>query len=179
MDMSSSQYNSASESGWTHYFDQPSLSEKHFQRSGIVEYKGMEEEEEEEDLSMVSDASSGPPHYHEEDDQIQSYGLNWYPSSSLYTKESVKKQKVKEYGRIQQPSPLEFDDTASSPVLNCHKANQASFSGNGAVEDALDFSPCFSATRTKRKPKFQKHFSFFGGKQASEGPGGFDEDERK
>ncbi|KAK7351579.1 hypothetical protein VNO77_11137 [Canavalia gladiata] len=176
MDISNSQFNAASESGWTHYLDQSSFSEDYFQRRGGME----EEEEEEEDLSMVSDASSGPPHYHEEDDQP--YCVNWYPSTSQCTKESKKKKKVKECSKTQQSSPL--DDTASSPVLNIPKAShnanvmsykKVSFSGNGAVENALDISQCFSATRIKRKPKFQKHFSFFEhplrGKQASEEPG--------
>ncbi|XP_019414488.1 PREDICTED: uncharacterized protein LOC109326241 isoform X1 [Lupinus angustifolius] len=168
MDISSSQYNSGSESGWTHYLDQSYISESHFQRGGIVDYVGkgtmMEEEE---DLSMVSDASSGPPHY----------CVDWYPSTSQYTKETEKKKRVKEYGTIQQPSLL--DDTASSPALNCHK----NFSGNGAVENALDYSQSLSASRTKslqRKPKIKKHFSFFkrslDGKQASEEP---DEEEKK
>lgn len=130
MDISASQYNSASESGWTHYLDQSSLSENYFQRRGgnIVDYEGnggaRMEEECEEDLSMVSDASSGPPHY----DDASWYCENWYPShstSSQYTKESQKKKMVKEYGRSQQPSPL--DDTASSPIFNSpkesHKVN--------------------------------------------------------
>ncbi|KAH1109786.1 hypothetical protein AAZX31_04G045600 [Glycine max] len=181
MDISSSQYNSAGESGWTHYLDHSSLSESYFQmRGGIEDHggKGARVEEEEEDLSMISDASSGPQHYHEDDGQH--YCVNWYPSTSHYTKESEKKKnnnkKAKEYGNNQHPSPL--DDTASSPVLNCPK-KKASFSGNGAVENALDFPPCFSGTKIKKKSKFQKHFSFFerslGGKQASEEPGGFDE----
>ncbi|KAJ1430381.1 hypothetical protein SESBI_07880 [Sesbania bispinosa] len=174
MDMSSSQYNSVDESGWTNYLDQSSLSEKHFQRrGGIVDYK-----EEEEDLSMVSDASSGPPHYYEEDDHDQQhYCVNWYPSTSQYTKESGKMKKVKEYGRNQQHSSL--DDTASSPAPN----KKVSFSGNRAVENTLEFSLCFSETRKKGKSKFQKHFSFFelslGGKHASKEPGGLDEDQRK
>lgn len=178
MDISSSQYNSsASESGWTHYLVQSSLSESHFQigGNGIGDYEGSGarmEEEEEEDLSMVSDASSGPPHYHDEDDQ-QHYCVDWYPSTSQYTKENEKKKKkrVKEYGRNRHPSPL--DDTASSPVLNCPK-KKTSFSGNGAVENVASL---------QRKPKFQKHFSFFkrsrDGEQASEEPGGFDDEERK
>ncbi|TKY74964.1 hypothetical protein E2542_SST03729 [Spatholobus suberectus] len=184
MDISSSQYNSAGESGWTHYLDQSSLSESYFQRrGGIVDYEGKGatmEEEEEEDLSMISDASSGPPHYHEDDDQHCC--VNWYPSTSHYTKESEKKKnkKVKENGNNQHASPL--DDTASSPVLNCPK-KKISFSGNGAVENALEFSQCFSGTRIKSKSKFQKHFSFFersrGGKHTSEEPGGFDEERRK
>ncbi|KAJ1377869.1 hypothetical protein SESBI_48450 [Sesbania bispinosa] len=129
MDISASQYSSASESGWTHYLDQSSLSEGYFQRRGgnIVDYegKGARMEESEEDLSMVSDASSGPPHYDNE-----CYYENWYPSHSSTTKESQKKKKVKEYGRSQQPSPL--DDTASSPVFNWPKEShkkQDSFSG--------------------------------------------------
>ncbi|XP_061367451.1 protein SOB FIVE-LIKE 5-like [Gastrolobium bilobum] len=172
MDISASQYSNASESGWTHYLDQSSLSENYFQRKGgIVDYEGKEArmEEPEEDLSMVSDASSGPPHYDNE-----YYCENWYPclpSTPQYTKESQKKEKVKEYGRCKQASPL--DDTASSPLFSCPK--EKSFSGNGAVENALDFSQCVSATRIKRKTKFQKHFSFFerslGGKLASEEPG--------
>ncbi|KHN04431.1 Calcium-transporting ATPase 3, endoplasmic reticulum-type [Glycine soja] len=157
MDISSSQYNSAGESGWTHYLDHSSLSESYFQiRGGIEDHggKGARVEEEEEDLSMISDASSGPQHYHEDDGQH--YCVNWYPSTSHYTKESEKKKnnnkKAKEYGNNQHPSPL--DDTASSPVLNCPKASQkaikkASFSGNGAVENALDFPPCFSGTKIK------------------------------
>lgn len=181
MDISASQYNSASESGWTHYLDQSSLSNNYYQRrDGIEEYegKGARMEEFEEDLSMVSDASSGPPHY---DDEC--YCENWYPclsSTSQYTKEPQKKKNVKEYGRSQQSSPL--DDTASSPLFNCSKEshkvnvidikcvhiysfslatfflliscfvieqNQVSFSGNGAVENVLDFSQCLSATRIK------------------------------
>ncbi|XP_027356937.1 uncharacterized protein LOC113866257 [Abrus precatorius] len=175
MDISSSQYNSASESGWTHYLDQSSLSGNNFQRrSGMIDYEAtMEKEEEEEDLSMVSDASSGPPHYHEEDDQP--YCLNWYPSTSQCTKETKKKNKVRECGKNQHPSPL--DDTASSPVLNFPKKKN-SFSGNGAVDNALGFSQCFSATKIKRKPKLQKQFSFFerslGGKQDSEEQGSAD-----
>ncbi|XP_057424831.1 protein SOB FIVE-LIKE 5-like isoform X2 [Lotus japonicus] len=173
MDISASQYSSASESGWTHYLDQSSFSESYFQRRGGIgeceEGKGATMEESEEDLSMVSDASSGPPHY----DNECHYG-NWqYPYSSSTTKESQKKKKVKEYGRIQQPSLL--DDTASSPDFSwpneSHK-KQDNFSGNGGVESELDFSQCVSATRTKRKTKFQKHFSF--GKLSSQEPGGID-----
>lgn len=176
---SASQYSSASESGWTHYLDQSSLSENYFQRRGGVvdecEGKGgaRMEEESEEDLSMVSDASSGPPHYDNE-----YYCENWYSSLSSTTKEHQKKKKVKEYGRSQQPSLL--DDTASSSLFNCPKEShkkQDSFSGNGAVESALDFSQCVSATRIKRKTKFQKHFSFLerpiAGKLGSEEQGGF------
>ncbi|KAG4382467.1 hypothetical protein AAZX31_14G087700 [Glycine max] len=174
-----SQYSSASESGWTHYLDQSSLSENYYQRrGGVVECEGKGarmEEYSEEDLSMVSDASSGPPHYDNE-----CYCQNWYPCLSSKAKESQKKnKKVKEYGRSQQPSPL--DDTASSPFFNSSKEShkkQDSFSGNGAVESALDFSQCVSATRIKRKTKFQKHFGFLeslGGKLASEEQGGFDE----
>ncbi|KAG5094417.1 hypothetical protein JHK84_050005 [Glycine max] len=181
MDISSSQYNSAGESGWTHYLDHSSLSESYFQiRGGIEDHggKGARVEEEEEGLSMIFDASSGPQHYHEDDGQH--YCVNWYPSSSHYTKESEKKnnnKKAKEYGNNQHPSPLY--DTVSSPVLNCPKASQkaikkASFLGNEAVENALDFPPCFSGTKIKKKSKFQKHFSFFehslGGKQASKEP---------
>lgn len=83
------------------------------------EGNGARMEEEEEDLSMVSDASSRPPQYHEEDYQRDC--VNWYPSTSQCTNESEKKKKIKEYGRNQQPSPL--DDTASSPVINCPKAS--------------------------------------------------------
>ncbi|KAG5020320.1 hypothetical protein JHK87_016175 [Glycine soja] len=78
MDISSSQYNSAGESGWTHYLDYSSLSESYFQmRGGIEDHgaKGARVEEEEEDLSMISDASSGPQHYHEDDGQH--YCVNW------------------------------------------------------------------------------------------------------
>ncbi|KAL2318432.1 hypothetical protein Fmac_032308 [Flemingia macrophylla] len=118
MDISgASQYSSASESGWTHYLDQSSLSENYFQkRGGIAEYegKGARMEESEEDLSMVSDASSGPPHF-----DNQCYCKNWYPCISSTTKEHQKKKKTKEYGRSKQSSPL--DDTASSPVFNCSK----------------------------------------------------------
>ncbi|ESW32920.1 hypothetical protein PHAVU_001G028800 [Phaseolus vulgaris] len=176
---SASQYSSGSESGWTHYLDQSSLSENYFhRRGGVVEYEGKEArmEESEEDLSMVSDASSGPPHYDNE-----YYCQNWYPCLSSTPKEYQKK-KVKEYGRSHQSSPL--DDTASSPFFNCpvesHK-KQESFPGNGAVEEsALDFSQCVSATRIKKKTKFQKHFSFLerslAGKLASEEQGSFDEE---
>ena len=93
MDISSSQYNSAGESGWTHYLDYSSLSESYFQmRGGIEDHggKGARVEEEEEDLSMISDASFGPQHYHEDDGQH--YCVNWYPSTSHYTKESEKKK---------------------------------------------------------------------------------------
>ncbi|CAL5204801.1 unnamed protein product [Lathyrus oleraceus] len=180
MDMSNySQYNSESESGWTNYLNHSSFSAKHFNSRSVdyEDYQGkgvtMEEQDEEEDLSMVSDASSGPPHYHVEEDYQQNYCVNWNHSSS--SKES--KKKVNDYGRkSQQSSPL--DDTASSHVLNYPK-KKISFSVNGAVENnnnTIDFSPCFSATRTKRKTKFQKRS--LGGKQASEEPGGFNE-ERK
>lgn len=177
-----SQYSSASESGWTHYLDQSSLPENYYQRRGGVvecdEGKGARMEEfSEEDLSMVSDASSGPPYYDNE-----CYCQNWYPCLSSTTKDSQKKnKKVKEYGRSQQPSPL--DDTASSPFFNCAKEShkkQDSFSGNGAVESALNFSQCVSATRIKRKTKFQKHFGFLdrslAGKLTSEEQGGFNEE---
>ena len=93
MDISSSQYNIAGESGWTHYLDYSSLSESYFQmRGGIEDHggKGARVEEEEEDLSMISDASSGPQHYHEDDGQH--YCVNWYPSTSHYTKELKKKK---------------------------------------------------------------------------------------
>ncbi|MED6186585.1 hypothetical protein PIB30_068136 [Stylosanthes scabra] len=184
MDISASQYNSASESGWTHYLDQSS--ESYFQRIDEFDDEGkgrrrriMEEEEEfEEDLSMVSDASSGPPHY---DDASSWYcDNNWYPKNN--TKESqkkmLKKKMVKEYGRISQQQQSSYlDDTASSPIFNFPKeSHHKSFSGNGAVEDALDFSQCLSVTRIKRKPKFQ---NLFRGKQASEEQGGFDGEGRK
>ncbi|MED6133281.1 hypothetical protein PIB30_027042 [Stylosanthes scabra] len=191
MDISASQYNSASESGWTHYLDQSSslVSESYFQRIDDEEFddegKGrtrriMEEEDFEEDLSMVSDASSGPPHY---DDASSWYcENNWYPNNNNNTKESQKMQKkkmVKEYGRISQQQQSSYlDDTASSPIFNFpnESHHKKSFSGNGAVEDALDFSQCLSVTRIKRKPKFQ---NLFRGKQASEEQGGFDEEGRK
>ncbi|KAH1247065.1 hypothetical protein GmHk_06G017043 [Glycine max] len=86
-------FNSAGESGWTHYLDYSSLSESYFQmRGGIEDHgaKGARVEEEEEDLSMISDASSGPQHYHEDDGQH--YCVNWYPSTSHYTKELKKKK---------------------------------------------------------------------------------------
>ncbi|KAL1315514.1 hypothetical protein HN51_042262 [Arachis hypogaea] len=186
MDISASQYNSASESGWTHYLDQSSslVSESYFQRIDEFEGKGagriMEEEEFEEDLSMVSDASSGPPHY----DNASSWYCenNWYANNNNNTKESQKKKKkmmVKEFGRSQQQQQQSsyLDDTASSPIFNFPKeSHKKSFSGNGAVEDALDFSQCLSVTRIKRKPKFQ---NLFRGKQASEEQGGFDEEGRK
>ncbi|CAJ2643885.1 unnamed protein product [Trifolium pratense] len=180
MDMSNySQYNSESESGWTNYLDHSSFSEQHFNRkNGKVDYEATmeeeEEEEEEEDLSMVSDASSGPPNYHVEEDYQQPYCVNWNSSTS--------KKKVKEFGRKSQHSSQSLlDDTASSPVFNYPK--KINFSENGVVENTLDSSPSFSATRTKRKTKFQKHSSFLehsrGGKQASQEPGGFDDEERK
>ncbi|KAE9588473.1 hypothetical protein Lalb_Chr22g0355701 [Lupinus albus] len=178
MDISTSQYNSAAtESGWTHYLDQSTFSENYFQdTNAITNYEqNSQKMEESEDLSMVSDASSGPPHY---DDEC--YSENWYPnfsSISNYTKESQKKKKVKEYSKSQKPSTL--DDTASSPLFNCSKESQkkqVSFSGNGAVENALDFSQCLSSTRIKRKPKFQKNFR---GTQASEEPGCLNEEQRK
>ncbi|CAL0319029.1 unnamed protein product [Lupinus luteus] len=164
MDISSSQYSSvASESGWTHYLDQSYLSEGHSRKGAMVK--------EEEDLSMVSDASSGPPHYYDEDDEW--FCVDWYNSTSEHTKGTEKKKRVKEYSRIQQPSPL--DDTASSPFLKYPKARHMNFSGNGAVENALNYSQSSSATRVKKKPKFQKHFSFFKRslheKQASEDSG--------
>ncbi|KAI9106529.1 hypothetical protein K1719_022057 [Acacia pycnantha] len=173
MDISAPHYNSTSESGWTHYLDQSFVSGNYFQMSG-----GVAEDDEEEDLSMVSDASSGPPIYHDDDDEC-CYG-NWYPnhSSCQHTKE---KKKVKESDIRQQGSHLD-DDTASSPVFNCSK-KKANFPGNGVVEDAMEFSQGYSATRMKVKSKHQKHFSFFerslAGKQASGEPGGFGEEKRK
>ncbi|XP_028792823.1 uncharacterized protein LOC114761620 isoform X2 [Neltuma alba] len=175
MDISAPQYNSASESGWTHYLDQSAASGNYFHMSGGVV-------EDEEDLSMVSDASSGPPIYHDDDECCYE---NWYPnhSSSQHTKNSKEKKKktVKESSMHQQASHLD-DDTASSPVFSCSK-KKANFPRNGVVEDALEFSQGFSATRMKVKPKIQKHFSFFerslAGKQASGEPGGFSEGKRK
>jgi hypothetical protein len=119
MDISASKYSGAtSESGWTQYLSQSSISESYFQRKdGHVGYEenGTRfnvEEKFEEDLSMVSDASSGPPHYDNE----------YYCDLSSTTKESLKKNNVKKYDRIsQQPSLL--DDTASSPFFTCPKKN--------------------------------------------------------
>ncbi|GAU27349.1 hypothetical protein TSUD_05750 [Trifolium subterraneum] len=123
MDISTSKYSGAtSESGWTQYLEQSSISESYFQRKDChVEYEGKrtrmnKEEKFEEDLSMVSDASSGPPHFDNE------YSCDL----SSTTKESMKKKHVKKYDRIsQQSSPL--DDTASSPFFTCpkkcHKVN--------------------------------------------------------
>ncbi|CAJ2675332.1 unnamed protein product [Trifolium pratense] len=147
MDISTSKYSGAtSESGWTQYLDQSSISESYLQRKdGHGEYKGKgrrmsKEEKFEEDLSMVSDASSGPPHYD-----------NDYCDLSSTTKEYMKEKNVKKYDRIsQQPSPL--DDTASSPFFTCPKKShkkQDNLSGNGAVKSALDFSKCICATRKK------------------------------
>ncbi|XP_019436060.1 PREDICTED: uncharacterized protein LOC109342542 isoform X2 [Lupinus angustifolius] len=170
MDISTSQFNSASESGWTHYLDQSTFSENHFQkRNDITNYeeKGERMEESEEDLSMVSDASSGPPHY---DDEC--YSENWCTYLSSTSKESQKKKKVKEYSRNQKHSTL--DDTASSPFFNFPKESHKK--QNGAVENAMDFSQCLSSTRIKRKPKFQKNFR---GTQASEEPGCLNEEQRK
>ncbi|KAI4337064.1 hypothetical protein L6164_015522 [Bauhinia variegata] len=180
MNISASQYNSAGESGWTHYLDESSLSGNYFQRSDeLVDYgaKGARmQEEEEEDLSMVSDASSGPPHYRDDDDD-EYFCENSYPclsSTSQYTKE-FKKKKVKEYSRSKQPS---YHDDASSSVFSCSK-KKVSFSGNGAVENALGFS----TTRMKGKPKLQKNIGFFNcslaGKQSSEETGGFNGERRK
>ncbi|KAL5071775.1 hypothetical protein RYX36_022662 [Vicia faba] len=123
MDKSSSQYSNASESGWTHYLDQSSISESYVERkSENVEYEGKrtrmnEEEKFEEDSSMVSDASSGPPHY----DNEEYYCENMYHCLSSTNKESNKKKKVKECNTSQQSSPL--DDTASSPFLSCPKVD--------------------------------------------------------
>lgn len=111
MDLSASQYNGVSESGWTKYIDPPtSLLGKYFRKCGsCVECEGEVErvEEEEEGLSMVSDASSGPPHYHEEVDR---YCGN--PSSSL------PKKKVKECDPKYFEHASLLDDTASSPVYS-------------------------------------------------------------
>ncbi|KAK4257436.1 hypothetical protein QN277_007025 [Acacia crassicarpa] len=84
-------YNSAIESGWTHYLDHSFVSGNYFQMSG-----GVAEDDEEEDLSMVSNASSGPPIYHDDDYEC-CYG-NRYPnhSSSQHTKEKKMTKKVKE-----------------------------------------------------------------------------------
>lgn len=180
MDISASQYNSASESGWTHYLDQSFVSGNYFQMSGGVV-------EDEEDLSMVSDASSGPPHYHDDDgDGDECCYENWYAchSSSQHSKnskEKMKKKKVKESSKHQQASHLD-DDTASSPVFGCSK-KKANYPGNGMLENAMEFSQSFSATRITVKPKIQKHFSFFerslAGKQASGESGGFSEEKRR
>ncbi|XP_004499027.1 protein SOB FIVE-LIKE 5-like [Cicer arietinum] len=142
MDISTSQYSDASESGWTKYLDQSTLSKSYFHGRDVKT---------EQDLSMVSDASSGPPHY----DNNEYYCENLCPSLSSTIKESKKKKKkVKEYGKSQQPSPL--DDTASSSFFSCPKKShkQESFTGNGAVESALNFSESKFATRIKRKTKF-------------------------
>ncbi|CAL0323735.1 unnamed protein product [Lupinus luteus] len=173
MDISTSQYNSASESGWTHYLDQSTFSENHFQkRNDIANYeeKGERMEESEEDLSMVSDASSGPPHY---DDECYCENLCTYLSST--SKESQKKKKVKEYSTSTQKNST-LDDTASSPLFNFPKESHKVNKQNGVVENAMDFSQCLSSTRIKRKPKFQKNFR---GTQASEEPGCLNEEQRK
>ncbi|XP_058722200.1 protein SOB FIVE-LIKE 6-like [Vicia villosa] len=157
MDKSISQYSNASESGWTHYLDQSSISESYVQRkSENVEYEGKrtrmkKEEKFEEDSSMVSDASSGPPHYDNEEyyyENLYHHCLsttNKESNKKKKVKESNKKKKVKECDKSQQSSHL--DDTASSPYFNCpnksHK-KQDSFSKNGAVENAFQF-----ATRIK------------------------------
>ncbi|KAI9118151.1 hypothetical protein K1719_010483 [Acacia pycnantha] len=159
MDLSASQYSSASESGWTSYIDQTSLLEKYSRNVGAR----LKEEEEEEGLSMVSDASSGPPHYH---DEVVKY--------SSHSPTSLPKKKVKECGPTNLPQASLLDDTASSPVysfpLLAHK--KVSLSGKGAAENAMALSQSFSATRVNEKPKFQKHFNFLecssAGKQSSE-----------
>ncbi|XP_044510691.1 protein SOB FIVE-LIKE 5-like isoform X2 [Mangifera indica] len=153
MNLSSSQFSSGCESGWTLYLDQSSrecysfggnVDEVFAQTGARVEH----DDDEEEDLSMVSDASSVLRHCCEDEDCFDENGCSYSPpSASELAQESKKKNKIKQHGRIQQHSCL--DDTASSP-----------FPKNITVSKN-EGSQGFSATHFKGKSTFKEHFDFF------------------
>ncbi|KAK3228154.1 hypothetical protein Dsin_008016 [Dipteronia sinensis] len=132
MNLSTSQCNSSwSESGWTLYLDQSSLSKNQcYSIRGIVNeeearvrnYEKVEEEEEE-DLSMVSYASSGPCHYceHEENCFDENACFSSPPSASELAKRSKKKKKIKEDDR-NQPSTLTI-------IVSCRAYTESCFVG--------------------------------------------------
>ncbi|XP_044475589.1 protein SOB FIVE-LIKE 5-like isoform X2 [Mangifera indica] len=162
MNLSSSQFSSGCESGWTLYLDQSSHSKNEcYSFGGNVDEEYAQTGErlghnEEKDLSMVSDASSGPRHCCEDEDCFDENGCFCSPPSvSEIAQKSKKKNKIKQYGKIQQHSYL--DDTASSPISK----NAAVSKNQASMDHVLDFSQGFSATHLKGKSKFKKHFDCF------------------
>ncbi|XP_047337049.1 protein SOB FIVE-LIKE 5-like [Impatiens glandulifera] len=122
--MSSSEHNS-SESGWTMYLNQSSISSYQYpQRSRTTRQEEEEEEEEENvDLSMISDASSGPPHLNE-DEQDHEY-------RTKPEKESKKGKKMK----MKKKQNQSIDDTASSPPS--HDLSQKQKFSKGSDEHGM------------------------------------------
>ncbi|GLT63307.1 hypothetical protein SLA2020_358810 [Shorea laevis] len=178
MDISDSQCGSGSESGWTPYLYQSSVSKSRWKGfSGAVgeDYGGKGDRfehvgEDDEDLSMVSDASSGPRHYCKDDEDCNEENRYVFPAPSA--SESAKKSKnKKKIGENQQHCSL--DDTASSPALSFSTKNLKKESSM----DVFDFSQDCSATQNKGKSVFRNYHNFlqssFAGKPASREAGGF------
>ncbi|KAF8365102.1 hypothetical protein HHK36_032894 [Tetracentron sinense] len=140
-----SECSSGCESGWTMYLVHSSLSANPFKRGG-----GFVDEE---DLSMVSDASSGPPHFLE-DEEYWDDATEWFcsASSAAALEKSSKRRKMDHRQQQQERHPSFLDDTASSPN-NFTLANNEDL-----MENVLDFSQGFSATKNEGRSAFEKHF---------------------
>ncbi|KAJ0025102.1 hypothetical protein Pint_08632 [Pistacia integerrima] len=105
MNLSSSQFSSGCESGWTSYLDQSSHSKNEcYSFGGNVDEEYAQtgarvDHDEEEDLSMVSDASSGPRHCGEDEDCFDENGCFCSPpSASELARKNKKKHKIKQHG---------------------------------------------------------------------------------
>ncbi|XP_031281465.1 uncharacterized protein LOC116139963 [Pistacia vera] len=163
MNLSSSQFSSGCESGWTSYLDQSFHSKNEcYSFGGNVDEEYAQtgariDHDEEEDLSMVSDASSGPRHCGKDEDCFDENGCFCSPpSASELARKNKKKHKIKQHGKNQHHS--HHDDTASSPFS---KKNITVSKNEASMDHILDFSQGFSATHLKGKSTFKKHFDFF------------------
>lgn len=155
MNISTSDYSSGCESGWTMYLDQFSSSTDHQHNRSMpldqydYQSKGkyVNQEEDDEDLSMLSDASSGPPHFHQEEENSENNRYVTPNSSAAYdSKKGKHKKKGKEHKGSQSVN-FHLDDTASSPAFNFSKKN-AYNNDNSMV---YPHHSAFSTTRLKGK----------------------------
>ncbi|KAL3634122.1 hypothetical protein CASFOL_021176 [Castilleja foliolosa] len=135
MNISSSEYSSGCESGWTMYLDQHSNSgycnnNNNNNNQFVSKYEEKHNGEEDEDLSMVSDASSGPPQFHyQSNSSYADAGASVYSQYyGYYTPEQDKKKSnnksktkdtvVSVHSSKKKQHNLCLDDTASSPVFD-------------------------------------------------------------
>ncbi|GER40217.1 structural constituent of ribosome [Striga asiatica] len=148
MNLSSCEYSSGCESGWTMYLDQLSNSIDHhnynhqYQDNKNGEFANQEhdddDDDDDEDMSMISDASSGPPHFHHNDASAsasasadaatsaysQYYG--YYTPSIYEDTNNTNKSNTKEtISRSKKHQSLCLDDTASSPIYDFSQDNVA------------------------------------------------------
>ncbi|KAI3460142.1 hypothetical protein Pfo_016805 [Paulownia fortunei] len=182
MNISTSEYSSGCESGWTMYLDQLSNSTDPYSTALVTNCEGkgtyVNEDQEDEDLSMVSDASSGPPHFHTyENCAVDNQYYGYTSSVSEDKKQSKQKSKTKE-PRAKKQQNLCLDDTASSSIFHFSQAmfiiefqdNVPPSDNHNSVEHVPGFSQVFSAAHFEGESITKKHLGFF--KSSTKGKSG-------